>query len=246
MGKRYVRILEYLEYNHSIEDIHGDSYPLGFGELHPTHYIIATPTESHINILEQTCGRREFLHLEPAKILVEKPIFTTDDSMKAMISLRHLEAKGHKIYMVNNYAYYPFKPVKGKTTYDFYNSGGDDRAWDCIQLIHLAEDGVDISGLSPLWECIVNGTRLNRERLDYCYVEMIEDFLSDNKRHGKLWGYEDIYKAHEEVIVYERSFNRNTSPVNVNAAREKGLSSHWREEHTQQDSVSSDEGVGLV
>jgi hypothetical protein len=240
MGQRYAAILDYLEYDYGIEDVDMTSYPECFGQRHPTHYIITTPTESHINILEQTCGLREYLRISPAKILIEKPIFTTEDSASALKSLQSLSERGHKIYMVNNYAYYPFKPVRGKTTYDFYNSGKDDRAWDCIQLIHLAEDGVDVGGVSPLWECIINGTRLNRERLDYCYVEMIEDFLSDNRRHGKLWGYEDIYAAHEKVIEYERSFDRNTSPVNVHAAREKSLATDWGKINLVSDSVSSD------
>jgi hypothetical protein len=59
---------------------------------------------------------------------------------------------------------------------------------------------------------MINGTQLNRELIDLCYVKMIKDFDSDGKLYGRLWGSEDIEQAHYKALAYSQSLNRRSSP----------------------------------
>jgi hypothetical protein len=120
--------------------------------------------------------------------------------------------------MVNNYAYYCDGIIEtvGDTHYDYYNSGADGLAWDCIQLIHLAKSGVGyLRNDSPIWDCMINGTRLNRELIDMCYVKMIKDFESDGELYGRLWGSKDIEAAHNKVMAYKEGPNRHSSSKHI-------------------------------
>jgi hypothetical protein len=109
--------------------------------------------------------------------------------------------------MVNNYAFMKptgFKTTGIITTYDYYHSGGDGIAWDCIQILNLDETGQPIlKNDSPIW-------KYSKDVVDESYILMIEAFLKLEK--DKLWGWDQIERAHERVLEYENR-NRNTSKV---------------------------------
>jgi hypothetical protein len=202
MGKRYAAVCRHQDIDYHLID-------KGEMVLGVDKYIIATPTDTHADVLCHVGTRVK----KPVSLLVEKPIDSCFDS--GLRAVKAVEALGHKVYMVNNYAYYSEGIPKGEgdTHYDYYNSGRDGIAADCIQLIHLAKNGVSyLKNESPIWDCMINGTQLNRELIDLCYVKMIKDFYSDGKLYGRLWGKKDIEQAHHKTMAYSKGLNSRSSP----------------------------------
>ena len=205
MGRRYLAILDHLGVE-SVSVDRGDRIPEKI-----THYIVATPTSLH----GHTLGRIPRNEDNPVPILCEKPIMVTNN-MAALHGIEFLRKNGRKIYMVNQYAYYFDKmPQKsGITCYDYYNSGGDGVAWDCIQIIHLARGEITtLANKSPVWRCVINGIELRRDMIDLCYIKMIRDFISDGLEYGRLWGWDDIKASHEKVIRINSDFDRCSGQI---------------------------------
>jgi hypothetical protein len=207
MGRRYSAICWHSKIAYKGVD-KGDPLPTVADGV--THYILATPTELHTESLVDVT----IANSDPVSILVEKPIDTRDNFERGVKAAMLAESWGHTVYMVNNYAYYSqgITEGEGDTHYDYYNSGKDDIAPDCIQLIHLAKSGIGyLRNLNPVWDCMINGRQLNRELIDLCYIKMIKDFVSDGELYGRLWGIEDIKTAHEKVLLYETNSDRHPS-----------------------------------
>lgn len=207
MGKRYSAICDSEDIPYISVD-REDSLPRPADGI--SHYIIATPTSTHGKVLI------DLTNLNPGylKVLVEKPFAIMDNLKTGLAPIEHARSHGHTVYMVNQYAYYSHgltEEAEGPTHYDYYNSGKDGAAWDCIQLIHLAKSNVEyLQNENPIWDCMINGMKLNRELIDLCYVKMIKDFATDGTTYGRLWGWKDIKAAHRKVIAYEKSAYRGT------------------------------------
>ena len=199
MGRRYRSILKMLNIKHISVD-ENDLLPRIEDKV--THYIIATPTESHLeNVYEINWND------QGKSILIEKPVRILDDFHNQDVVFRPLEIamkNGHTIYMVNQYAYYPIdlNEPDMATHYDYFNSGNDGIGWDCIQILHLAKGECTLLNESPYWICKINGVTLSKNVIDNCYVHMIEDFTSDGEKYGKLWGWDDIKEAHRKSYEY--------------------------------------------
>jgi hypothetical protein len=185
MGKRYCSILSYLNIPFVEVDI-------GTKRFDPscTHIILATPTSTHLDLIDQ-------YSLMDSPILCEKPIITDINEFERLESILELN---ENVFMVNQYAYDNFSGAEtvGKTVYNYYKHGSDGKYWDCIQAIYLANGEVEISESSPVWRCIINGTGLSLSNMDYNYIKMIQDFLG---KQENLWGKEAILKAHRKVIT---------------------------------------------
>jgi hypothetical protein len=125
MGSRYAAVCKNELIDHTLID-------KGEMVLGVDKYIIATPTDTHADVLCHVATRVK----KPVSILVEKPIDSCFYS--GLRAVKAAESLGHRVYMVNNYAYYSEGIPKGEgdTHYDFYNSGKDGIVADCIQLIH--------------------------------------------------------------------------------------------------------------
>jgi hypothetical protein len=162
-----------------------------------THCIIATPTDTHTSII------RMVKELSPEMpILCEKPICKNLEELDSLINLK-------KVYMVNNYQYTPQgrqETYKGPVVYDYYHSGKDSLAWDCIQLFKFDSD-VTLSNKSPIWHCEINGERLSRDSIDTSYVNMIKDFTGKRER---MWGSSIFLKLHRRVVDYEKAENEDS------------------------------------
>jgi hypothetical protein len=206
MGRRYISICNYLDIPCIGCDF--DEIP-PYSDKFTTHFIIATPTDTHEKILKSICELKK----HSCKILCEKPINTTG----YLSVLDDIKESGHEIFMVNQYAYYShlIYESNGVTSYNYYNSGKDGIFFDCIQLIHLAKDEIKLSNNNPIWDASINGVKLDRETIDLCYVKMIKDFYSNGEVYGKLWGESDIKTAHEKVIEYGKNFNWHSRQVNI-------------------------------
>jgi hypothetical protein len=210
MGRRYKSILNHLGVKW---------YGVDVGYIWPpevSHYIIATPTETHLEMISQ-------IKSHTARILVEKPLCQLSPMLRIQTVREACEKHKNKLYMVNQYAYTPGIDGIGPTIYDYYNTGKDGIAWDCIQLIHLATGQISLRNKSPVWQCTINGQPLTHEIVDRCYVEMIKDFLSNGQQHGKLWGWYDIEKSLERALQWETDLDRSPGEKHINSSgREVG------------------------
>jgi len=212
MGKRYQSVCKYLNIPFHGLDVN-DPLPVNAHEF--THYLIATPTVSHEKILHYLCA----VNTIPLKILCEKPILCDDPQY----ILDFANDRDHEIFMVNNYAYYSHQiyESEGKTSYNYYNSGGDGMFWDCIQLIYLAKSEISLSNNTPIWFAEINGVELDRETIDLCYVKMIHDFYKNGDVYGQRWGREEIIAAHNKVLEYGKNTNWNSSALHIDSATRK-------------------------
>lgn len=176
IGRRYAAILAHLNQPYLGIDLN-DPEPEG----HFTHAIIATPTSTHLELA------RKYSDFMP--VLVEKPLCTDELQLSEWKALK----SRHPIYMVNNYSFLNtnpgFPPRVDKIEYNFYNTGRDGTAFDCIQLLYLGQKigaEVEIYKTSPVWDLWINDKlKVPYEWIEWSYVQMINAFISD--RTQNLW-----------------------------------------------------------
>ena len=213
MGKRYGSILNSLGVEYKGFEIGDKPYYETF-----THIIVATPTNCHIKDLDDIIVAAH--DKRTINVLCEKPIHSSVKDRCLEYTLKRYEKSKCNLYMVNQYAYYAqdIYYSDGQTVYDFYNSGKDSILWDCIQLIYLAKGAIKLANNSPVWDCKINGIKLDRESIDLCYMKMIKDFISYGKEYDKLWGISDIRKAHKivgKVWQDQGLSNRNSGEIHI-------------------------------
>lgn len=205
MGRRYMSILSYLK-----EPALGSDFLDDIPKA--SHYIIATPTPTHLDVLARLIDKHGTNG--DISILIEKPVTKRPELLDVITKTKN------QIYMVNQYAYArTYKKGMMPTKYDYFNSGKDGLGWDCIQLIHLARGSVELKNDSPVWDCKINGALQSAASVDRMYINMIKDFLSDGVYLNKLWGAEDIIAAHRKALAYEKSNDRSSGKVGLHAIK---------------------------
>lgn len=209
MGSRYSAILKYL--GHEVWGIDMPYIYLEGGLLtrmdckESDAVIVATPTRTHLDILEMLEGVEK-------PILCEKPFI---DDEKHLPRLRHfLSNTKLKISMVSQYDWLSkdYQEDGYPTCYDYFKTGKDGLPWDCINIIWNARDKIILEDKNPIWFCKINGHALNLRDMDVAYCMMIEQWLKDpyvDKR-------DEILKRHQKVVDYlngkfNDGSNRHTS-----------------------------------
>lgn len=197
MGRRYISILKTLKVPFVGIDAGEKSEDRDF-----THAIVATPTEIHLDSIQDVIQNYGII-----KILCEKPLCKNTKQLEYLkLFLSAWEVI--KLDMVQNYAFAsdlePEELInsKGHTVYDYFNSGKDGKDMDCIQLIALASGSYELHNDSPVWKCMINGIEIRRGDIDLSYCRMIEHWLSAkpmplpikylmtvNERVTSLWGF---------------------------------------------------------
>lgn len=172
--------------------------------------IVATPTQTHtellLDILSRVSGRNP-----PVDVLCEKPVVKTDAQLKQLLSWHTSNAR---LYMVNQYNYAGKKRGQDRVTrYHYFNSGPDGLIWDCIQLIQLADQKIELDRAKPVWMCHINGSEVNRADVDLFYIRMILDFIGPMQN---LWGIDEITQATVKCLNLIDRFGEN--PMLVKAA----------------------------
>jgi Oxidoreductase family, NAD-binding Rossmann fold len=189
MGRRYAAVLKLLEHEAVGGDV-GDEVPddRDFGNY--DGFIIATPTDTHLDYIEflLKCGK---------PVLCEKP-FTTNAGAQLRNVLQEAKAEKMQLSMVSQYDFLGFQGSYGPTSYDYYKSGPDGLAWDCINIIRKAKASIRLKNESPIWKCTINGTALCPNMMDQSYIEMIDSWL--HKPYEPQ--YDMILAAHEKVADY--------------------------------------------
>ena len=196
MGQRYCRILDHLGVEHvdvdlgvmpSVRDCDG--------------FIVATSTKSHIHLIEEI-----YYNHGSVPILCEKPLSVNENGIKDLWGLRKL--RGLHLQMINQYKYLPLDyDHDSLTLYNYFKTGKDTLAWDCISILALAEGEVILQNHSPIWTCMINGGTAHLDDMDHAYIAMIEDWL--RKPRADL---DYIEHAHKQVVRYlnDKCPNRNT------------------------------------
>ena len=187
MGRRYRAVLDYLGISHCGEDI-----DVSYGKPEDCDGIlIATPTNNHLYDIDKFSKYNR-------PILCEKPIWPQGTVLPDI-----------NLQMVNQYAFTGPWPG-GVTYYNNWNTGRDGLAWDCVNIIGLAEGEVIVENSSPIWKCTINGKDLTLNDIDNAYVKMIAAWCKKPRPN-----IEYILRANEKVRLYlESSAYRNTSPLN--------------------------------
>lgn len=192
MGRRYTTILNHLGVEWS-----GVDYSNRQGdEKGIDGIIVATPTRSHERVLTGLIG------VYDAPVLCEKPMGRCGVFGPPKIDKLQdfIETSGLNIRMVNQYQYMPGADeadATGKTYYNYFKTGQDGLAWDCINIIGMAKGEVQLKNDSPIWDCWINGKDLNIADMDFAYIEMVKDWIKNPTNN-----HDYILKAHQKVISW--------------------------------------------
>lgn len=193
MGKRYEAVLKYL--GHEILPFDIDSSFESFKEAikESNRVVIATPTNEHRSNIIQIANIGW-----PCDILCEKPI-VKDTSLRGIYDL--CERQNINLYSVNQYCYLKeygdFNGANGPSLYNYYNTGRDGLLWDCFQIWAIARHTPLLSNKSPSWYCALNGHSIAKGQMDWCYIEMMRDFLDEKKR---FWSKEKVIETTEKIL----------------------------------------------
>lgn len=171
MGQRYKAVLEYLGYEVTGSDKRLPYVPDTLRHNLKKAYgiIVATPTSSHLSDI-----RNLFIYGKP--ILCEKPL------CKSVAELDAFE-NGYRpnmalVSVVNQYEFMP-RGLRGPTMYNYFKTGNDGLAFDCISIIGMATSRPVLQNTSPIWTCQLNGKLLDIKQMDFAYISMIERWTSD-------------------------------------------------------------------
>jgi hypothetical protein len=82
--------------------------------------------------------------------------------------------------------------------YDYFRSGPDGLVWDCLQIIGLSRGPIELSDISPIWSCDINGQKLNLSDMDRAYVRFMSKWI-----YGSLdQTMDEVRFMHEKVHQY--------------------------------------------
>jgi hypothetical protein len=179
MGKRYRAILEDLGYGWTgfDESEHMDrDYDV---DPDAQAVIIATPTDTHAEIIEaiRHCG---------VPILCEKPVSKDLRELWGLLDACH--KAGTKLQMVSQYDELVEPEWKGETSYDYFKTGSDGLAWDCLNVVWHAKGPVKLQSKSPIWRCTINGQPLSLETMDHAYWTMVVKWIAAPRNDlDRIW-----------------------------------------------------------
>lgn len=178
MGRRYQSILSHLDKDFHVADIEHTEDQIIELVKRSEGVIIATPTETHAGLVAALSPLRK-------PILCEKPISKNMDELKAcLLQVKTDQTPFSMVYQYKSLA----NPYRlGWSHYNYFRHGNDGLAWDCIQIIGLARQQLELEETSPIWRCSINGEALDLSSMDYAYIAFIRDWLKlPNQDLGQL------------------------------------------------------------
>lgn len=188
MGKRYEAVLRYLNRPFHIIDEHNKDEQL---HSRVEGIIVATPTHTHFDVLMDV---RKY----DLPVLCEKPFSKNLNEVATIVDAY----EGRNLSMVYNYRHMGVDADRsGATIYNYFKHGTDGLAWDCIQLIGLANREIHLYETSPMWECFINGQQLDISKIDGSYISMIQSWLG-----GAEQDLMNIYETHVKTSEYAEKF----------------------------------------
>jgi hypothetical protein len=185
MGRRYQAVLRYLKRDFYCVD-KDEAVLKVFSVAQRAHGIlIATPTATHADYLNLFASLGK-------PILCEKPFTKNIAECRDLIA--SLKRQHCRASMVSQYKELLNPASKGPSHYDYYRHGGDGLVWDCIQIVGLAKGPVELKEESPVWNCQINGSKLNLAGMDTAYVQHISKWL-----RGETQSLDEILDFHEKT-----------------------------------------------
>lgn len=167
-------------------------------------FLVATPTPTHFDVLTALIPMKK-------PILCEKPVVKTIEELEQIKSLCSLYDTPFQVVM--QYCWLTDPLNLGPSRYDYFKHGNDGLLWDCFQIVALAKGDVELGEKSPIWDCVINGQRLNIAAMDFAYIEMIRSWIE--RPGAQPWDF--IIECHQKVLNYAKKYtDSNTSPINVN------------------------------
>jgi hypothetical protein len=156
--------------------------------------IVATPTTSHT---------KDIINYSRFDLpyLVEKPLTKLPIELDNFLMV--VQRLGLNLQMVNQYQELVKPGAVGDTRYNYFKTGNDGLAWDCINIIGLANDSVTLNNDSPIWECVINGQKLSLSDMDRAYISMVEKWTNNPTPNLDY-----IRSAHDKVFKYIRKANK--------------------------------------
>ena len=191
MGRRYRAILKALKVDHFGVDVSHTEKQIYDRCSQSSHVIVATPTETHADILFKLS------HLD-CDILCEKPVTKDLKQLKRILKL----FENRQFDMTLQYSMYEIPKINALSHYDYYMTGKDGLHWDCLQIIGLAEGEVFVRNNSPVWSCTINGEPLDRAYMDTAYIMYVAQFLK-----GHSIDREFLWKAHEKTYELSKQYS---------------------------------------
>lgn len=179
MGKRYKSVLDYIGIEVTGIDIgytyNTDDYSKADG------FIVCTPTATHMDFLN-------YLSRYDKPILCEKPIVIGE--------MDETFQKKHLVTVVNQYAFLTDKNFNGDTYFDYFKTGNDGLAFDCVNIIGLSVKKPSLNNGSPIWKACINGKQLNIADMDGAYIKMVMDWAKNPQKSN--WSY--AVEAHAKTV----------------------------------------------
>lgn len=186
MGQRYSKILNFL--GEPWFGVDKKDKVSNYQLNKTTGVIIASPTQCHMDHL---------IEFEKFPILCEKPITTK------MIDWELLEKRNLKHFnMVEQYKFLADPMAEGITQYAYFKHGNDGIYWDCIQPIGLAKGDIYLSEESPVWQCIINGKKIDLRKMDKAYIDNVRAWL---RKDSFLSGFDQIKEMHFKTKRFQRT-----------------------------------------
>lgn len=192
MGRRYKAILSHLKVPYECVDKEHSSEVIQEKAWESNGIIIATPTETHTNLI---MGLNKF----KIPILCEKPFTKNMDELSLI-----LEMTLGPLDMMFQYSKIYDPTSKGNSFYNYFRHGNDGLVWDCMQTIGLANGEVEVFEDSPVWTCQINGTSLDLFKMDSAYVEAVRSWLREPKG-DRNW----IRRMHEKTYIFEKEHGKD-------------------------------------
>lgn len=172
MGKRYQAILKFLGKPFIALDVENRLVQVREIVEKCEGVIIATPTNTHYTIVSALCDLRK-------PMLCEKPIVKNLKDLDSLFD----RVKSYKapFKMMCQYKLLTDKSRIGPSSYNYFKTGNDGLAWDCMQVIGLARSGVSVANDSPIWSCKINGKLLDIKHMDAAYIGFVQDWFLEPK-----------------------------------------------------------------
>lgn len=190
MGLRYQSILRHLEQPFVGIDVQDRQEARQMAIKNSSHVIVATPTDWHLTHM------LECIQLNPKiRVLCEKPI--TKDKSWMLDNLGEID-----LTMQMQYQELCHSKSRAYSVYDYFRHGNDGLVWDCFQIIALSQGELDLFERSPVWQCIINGQRLNLSDMDGAYVSYVRKWLGGYKSDLK-----QLKEWHQKVLDYASKYN---------------------------------------
>jgi len=209
MGTRYQSILRQLNLKYSCYDPVKHNHENIYDYDQFDGIILATPTYTHFNILQELKGFKK-------RILCEKPVTKDFQELEKIISW------GLDLTMMLQYQHLLFDQVGeikkfgseiGPSYYNYFRTGKDGLCWDCMQTIALHNgpmEKLNIKNDSPVWSCMINNETLRFNLMDHAYIRSVMEWA-----FGAIQDENLIFNAHKKVIeykeIYGQGFDRHSS-----------------------------------